>query len=145
MALKVTLKPGEKFVINGAVVVNGDRRANLVIQNKVSILRQKDILLPQDSNTPVKRIYFAIMMMYLDEKAQKDFYQEFLQRMTELIDAISDRDALQQCVRIIEHVNSGEYYKALMDCRKLLPFERERLQYVPPSVSEHPERDGRRA
>ena len=40
MALKVTLKPGEKFVINGAVIVNGDRRSSLVIQNKVSILRE---------------------------------------------------------------------------------------------------------
>ena len=68
MALKVTLKPGEKFVINGAVVVNGDRRSNLVIQNRVSILREKDIMLPQDADTPVKRIYFAIMMMYLDGK-----------------------------------------------------------------------------
>ncbi len=139
MALKVTLKPGEKFVINGAVVVNGDRRANLVIQNKVSILRQKDILLPEEADTPVKRIYFAVMMMYLEEKSHAEFHQEFMQRMTEFIDAISDRDALHQCLQIIEHVNSGEYYKALMGCRVLLPFEKKRLEYVAPSLPEHAE------
>ncbi|MDC0074429.1 flagellar biosynthesis repressor FlbT, partial [Alphaproteobacteria bacterium] len=36
MALKLTLKPGEKFVINGAVIVNGERRSHLLIQNNVS-------------------------------------------------------------------------------------------------------------
>ena len=45
MALKLSLKPDEKFVINGAVVQNGKRRTNLVLLNKVSILRQKDIML----------------------------------------------------------------------------------------------------
>jgi flagellar protein FlbT len=34
MPLKLSLKPGEKFVLNGAVVQNGDRRSVLVLQNK---------------------------------------------------------------------------------------------------------------
>lgn len=131
MALKVTLKPGEKFVINGAVIVNGDRRASLMIQNKVTILRERDILLPDDATTPVKRIYFAIMMMYLDEKERKAFYAEFVQRVSEFINAVSNPDALHQCVGMLEDVNAGEYYKALMTCKKLLPFEQERLTYVP--------------
>jgi flagellar protein FlbT len=50
MALKISLKPGEKFVVNGAVIANGDRRANLIIQNKVSILREKDILQAEEVN-----------------------------------------------------------------------------------------------
>lgn len=131
MALKLTLKPGEKFVINGAVVVNGDRRTNLVIQNKVSILREKDIILPQEAVTPVKRIYFAIMMLYLDEKTQKGFYDEFVLRVTEFMNAIKDPEAISMSVKIIEDVHAGAYYRALMNCKKLLPFEKERLEYVP--------------
>ena len=46
MPLKLSLKPGEKFVLNGAVVQNGDRRGVLVLQNKASVLREKDILQP---------------------------------------------------------------------------------------------------
>ncbi|MFN9357685.1 MAG: flagellar biosynthesis repressor FlbT, partial [Alphaproteobacteria bacterium] len=42
MPLKLSLKPGEKFVCNGAVLTNGDRRVSLVIENKASILRDKD-------------------------------------------------------------------------------------------------------
>ncbi len=129
MPLKVTLKPGEKFVINGAVVVNGERRANLLIQNKVSILREKDVLLPEEANTPVRRIYFAIMMMYLDDKAPRTYYDEFVERTTEFINAISNKDALERAISIIEDVNQKRYYRALMTCKKLLPFEQERLIY----------------
>ena len=32
MPLKLSLKPHEKFVLNGAVVTNGDKRASLVLQ-----------------------------------------------------------------------------------------------------------------
>lgn len=134
MALKVTLKPGEKFVINGAVIVNGDRRSTLMIQNRCSILRERDILQPNDADTPVKRIYIPIMMMYLDEPGSQEFYPEFVQRITEFINAVSDREVLARCVGIIEDVNAGHYYRALMSCKKLLPFEEQRLKYVRPNV-----------
>jgi flagellar protein FlbT len=131
MALKITLKPGEKFVINGAVVVNGDRRASLLIQNKVSILREKDVMLPDQADTPAKRIYFPVMMMYLEEQGAEKYYPEFVTRVTEFMNAISDRNALAKCVSIIEDVHGKRYYQALMTCKKLLPFERERLEYRP--------------
>lgn len=130
MALKLTLKPSEKFVINGAVIVNGDRRSTLVIQNRVTVLREKDILLPRDANSPAKRIYLPIMMMYLEEDPEKSYYEEFVQRITEFINAVANQEALENCMRVIECVHAKEYYRALMACRKLLPFEKERLEYV---------------
>ena len=130
MALKLTLKPGEKLVINGAVVENGDRRAVLVVKNRASILREKDIMQPAQADTPMRRIYFAAMMLYLDEGSQRQYYDEFLLRMTEFMNAISSPEAVQTCLAIIGHVNAKEYYKALMACRKLFPFEEARLHYV---------------
>jgi flagellar protein FlbT len=62
VALKLTLKPKERFFINGAVVVNGDRRSSLLIENNASILREKDIMQEREAGTPVRRIYFAIQM-----------------------------------------------------------------------------------
>ena len=87
-------------------------------------------MLPDQADTPLKRVYFPIMLMYLDEKGQKENYADFVQRITEFMDAISNREALQACVGIIEDVNAGRYYRALLNCRKLLPFEQERLGYV---------------
>jgi flagellar protein FlbT len=141
MALKLTLKAGEKFVINGAVVINGDRRTNLIIQNKVSILREKDVMVPEDADTPVKRIYFAVMMMYLEPASQKRWYEEFTKRITEFMNAIKGEEALQSCIVIIEAVNAREYYAALVNCRKLLPFEKERLDYVASELSSNPADD----
>ena len=52
MPLKLSLKPGEKFVLNGAVLANGDKRASLVLQNKACVLREKDIMQPDEATTP---------------------------------------------------------------------------------------------
>lgn len=140
MALKLTLSPNEKLVINGAVIQNGDRRASVVIQNKASILREKDILLPEQADTPMRRVYFSIMMMYLDEKQQKPHFEDFSTRITEFMNAIRDQDALAACVSIIQLVHEKEFYKALLACRKLYVFEEARLNYVPPGLSAGSER-----
>jgi len=128
--LKLSLKPGEKFVLNGAVVQNGDRRGVLVLQNKASVLREKDIMQQEDANTPARRIYFPVMMMYLDEAGVQNYYRDFAQRLTEFMGAISNPKILADCVEISKLCISGEYYKALMICRKLIEYEDERLGNV---------------
>ena len=135
MPLKLSLKPGEKFVLNGAVLTNGDRRVSLVIENKASILRDRDILQADEANTPAKRIYFPVMMLYLDPDQAEGHYEEFVTRMTEFMNAITDREALATCVAISRDVLQGHYYKALIKCRQLFDFEQVRLSYVPAGIS----------
>jgi len=131
MALKLSLKPGEKFVVNGAVIANGDRRASLVIQNKVNILREKDILTQDQVTTPARRIYFPIMLAYLDPDNLGKYLEEFMLRMTEFMKAIEDPDARARCVQISTDMLNQNYYRALMNCKKLFAFEEERLNHVP--------------
>lgn len=123
MPLKLSLKPGEKFVLNGAVVQNGDRRGVLVLQNKASVLREKDIMQPEEVTTPAKRIYFPVMMMYLDETAVTKVYDEFVTRLSEFMGATRNPEAMAECVAISKHVLAREYYKALMAARKLVDYE----------------------
>ena len=127
MPLKLSLKPGEKFVLNGAVVQNGDRRGTLILQNKASVLREKDIMQPEEANTPARRIYLPIMMMYLDESDADQYYDDFALRMNEFMTVIRNPSVLTECVAISKHVLSREFYKALMSCRKLIEYEDERL------------------
>ena len=131
MALKLSLKPGEKLVITGAVIANGDRRSTLVVRTKVSILREKDIMQEEDVTTPARRIYFPIMLMYMDPDNQGKYYEEFVLRMSEFMNAISTPDAVQTCVKISKSVMAKSYYQALMGCKKLIAFEEERLSYSP--------------
>ena len=135
MPLKLSLKPGERFVLNGAVVQNGDRRAVLVLQNKASVLREKDIMQEEEVQTPVRRIYFPVMMMYLDESSADKYYPEFVTRMTEFMSVIQNPTILADCVDVSRYCMSHEYYKALMLCRKLIDYENERLGNVPSGVS----------
>ncbi len=134
MPLKLSLKPHEKFVVNGVVLSNGDRRASLVVENKASILREKDIIQQADADTPAKRVYFPIMMMYLSPEDTASYYEEFALRMTEFMSAVTNREALATCVGISKDVMAGNFYKALMKCRKLFEFEQTRLSYVPAGV-----------
>lgn len=123
MPLKLSLKPGEKFVLNGAVVQNGDRRGVLVLQNKASVLREKDIMQEAEVTTPARRIYFPVMMMYLDENLAPKLYDEFARRLSEFMGATRNPEAMADCVAASRHVMAREYYKALMSARKLVDYE----------------------
>jgi flagellar protein FlbT len=135
MPLKLSLKPGEKFILNGAVLANGDKRTSLVIQNKACVLREKDIMQPKDAKTPARLVYLAIMMMYLEGENSEEPYNEFALRMSEFMGAIQNRQVLATCVDISRDVTQGNYYKALIACRRLFEYEQERLNYDPSSVS----------
>ena len=137
MPLKLSLKPGEKFVLNGAVLANGDKRASLILQNKACVLREKDIMQPGEAGTPARRIYLPIMMMYLDSDGLEGYYNEFALRMTEFMGAVQTRAVLASCIEISRDVTTGAYYKALMTCRKLFEFEQERLDYDPAGIQEY--------
>ncbi len=126
MPLKLSLKPGERFVLNGAVVENGDRRATLVLQNKASVLREKDIMQEHEADSPARRIYFPVMMMYLENRAEGAVYDQFVMRMTEFMGAIANPEVLGECVSVSRDVMAGDYYKALIRCRKLITYEDER-------------------
>ncbi len=125
MPLKLSLKPGERFVLNGAVVENGDRRATLILQNKASVLREKDIMQEHEADTPAKRIYFPVMMMYLSSSGDDGLYDAFVIRMTEFMNVIKNPEVLNHCVAVSKEVMGGEYYKALLRCRKLIAYEKD--------------------
>jgi flagellar protein FlbT len=127
MPLKLSLRPGERFVVNGAVVQNGDRRGALILQNKASVLREKDIMQPEDATSPARRIYFPVMLMYLDQAENEDVYGEFARRLAEFMGAVRNPDVLAECVSVSRDVMAGDFYRALMRCRRIIAYEDERL------------------
>jgi flagellar biosynthesis repressor protein FlbT len=120
MALKVELKPGERIILGECVVTNAGERTRLVIEGQMPILREKDILTPERADTPAKRIYLAVQLMYTskDRGSHHDTYflliREFLQ-------------AAPSTWRCIENINNhilmGSLYKALKEAKKLIDHE----------------------
>ncbi len=130
MGLKLTLKPGEKIAVNGAVIVNGDRRTEFVIENQASVLRERDIMRAEEATTPARRVYLPVMLMALDPACRRDLFGEFDRRLTEFAGVVSDSHGLSLCLKISAAVANGAYYKALGLCRALIDFESERLTDV---------------
>lgn len=130
MALKLSLKPHEKVVINGAVIANGDRRSTICVENIANVLREGDIIQPEQVNTPAKRIYLPIMLMIMGEGCTKELFSEFEARLQEFVGVVTDVEALQVCTSLAAKVANNEFYKALSMCRLLIEFERKKLSHV---------------
>jgi flagellar protein FlbT len=124
MSLKVELKPGEKLIIGNCVVTNSDQRTRLFIDGKAPILREKDILTPDTADSPAKRIYFAVQLMYIDEDVER-LRKDYFKLINDLVTAAPSTITLVD--QINNEILTGELYKALKAAKKLIQYEQELL------------------
>ena len=125
MALKVELKPGERILIGESVVTNTDQRTRLLVEGSAPILRQKDIMTPEQADTPAKRIYLAVQLMYTsrDPRAHHELYFSLVR------DILTAAPSVWPHIESINnHILTGELYKALKDAKKLISYEGELLE-----------------
>ena len=133
MALKITLKPGERMILGGTVVTNANPTGcDLVIENKVPILRQKDILTEKEADTPCRRIYFAIQLMYIDEDNHAAYHKVYWDLVRAVVEAAPSTVALID--GISEHILSRRYYQALKLTNRLIDYEQEVIARVSDSI-----------
>ena len=124
MALKVELKPGERILIGDCVVTNSDQRTRLLIEGAAPILREKDIMTAERADTPAKRIYLAVQLMYTARDAQPH-HELYFSLMRDIIQAAPS--TWQIVAAINNHILTGEMYKALKETKKLIAYEEELL------------------
>jgi flagellar biosynthesis repressor protein FlbT len=127
MALKVELKPGERLLVGDSVITNGEQRARLLIEGRAPILREKDILTPQRADTPAKRIYLAIQLMYTsrDPRPHHDIYFSLVGQILEAAPSMRPR-----IEAINNHILTGLMYKALKEAGKLIAYEQDLLEHA---------------
>src|SRR5262249_40858989 len=108
-------------------VTNVDQRARLLIEGKVAILREKDIMSLSHADTPAKRIYLAIQLMYT-AKRPEDHHALYFRLVRDIVRAApSTRDFID---RINNRILTGELYKALKETRKLIEYEKGLLDHA---------------
>jgi flagellar biosynthesis repressor protein FlbT len=122
MALKVELKPGERIILGECVITNHDQRTRLLIDGQTPILREKDILTAERADTPAKRIYLAVQLMYTsqDPRAHHDVYFALLRDILKAAPS-----AWPYIETINNHILTGAMYKALKAAKKLIAYEQE--------------------
>jgi flagellar protein FlbT len=123
MPLKLDLRPHEKIFLGGAVLVNGDSRCQLAVLNDVPVLREKDILKEDEADTPCKRIYLAVQLMYMDFPNLARYHQYYWEQVRSVIHvAPSTTDLIG---KVSGFVLEGQYYPALKAARELIRYEQE--------------------
>jgi flagellar protein FlbT len=127
MALKVELKPGERILIGDSVITNGDQRTRFLIDGTTPILREKDIMTAERADTPAKRIYLAVQLMYISGDPMKH-HQVYFSLMQDILQAAPS--AGKYIANINNQILTGDMYKALKLSKKLIEYEQELLQHA---------------
>ena len=127
MSLKVELKPNERIIIGKSVIRNGDVRTKLFIEGQAPILREKEIMTPEAADTPAKRIYLALQIMYTsrDPRTHHDTYFTLTR---ELVEAVPS--AWPYIEAIGNHIITGSMYKALKAAKALIAYEKDLLEHA---------------
>ena len=127
MALVIDLKPSERIIIGNALITNDENRTRLHIEGEAPILRERDIMREEEANTPCKRIYFTIQLMYLSVKPA-DLHHVYFEQIKAIQDAAPSTATF--FLTINDHILNNHYYKALKEARSLIDHEREILEHV---------------
>ena len=125
MALKVELKPGERILVGDVVLTNGDQRARFLIEGHAPILREKDIMTKARADSPAKRIYLAVQLMYIS-RTPRDHHEVYFGLVRDIMQAAPSTAPFIE--NINNHILTGETYKALKEAKKLIAYEKDLLE-----------------
>lgn len=143
MPLKLSLKPHEKILIGTAIVANGPTKTEIVILNRVPVLRQKDILTEEEADTVAKGLYLTILNMYIHPDQERNLHEVYFLLLKQLIRMPIDPKGIDLMVETSKKIIAGDHYQALKICRKLIELEAELLKNVNRSDQDLPGRPAR--
>jgi len=124
MALVIDLKPAERIIIGNALITNDNNRTRLHIEGDAPILREKDILRQEEANSPCKRIYMSIQLMYLAHNPA-EMHELYFEQVRAVQNAAPSTATF--FLKINDYIMNNQYYKALKEARSLIDHEQEIL------------------
>lgn len=132
MALKIALKPHEKLIVGGAVIRNGDAKTDLFVENDVPVLREKRIMTLERADSPCRRIYFLVQLMYIDSPGIREYHRQYWGVVREV--ARNAPSTMKMLDQINELVYQEKYYPALQATELLIQYEEELLYHAEQSI-----------
>ncbi len=122
--LVLKLQPGEQILVNGVVMQNGDRRAQLRIKTKdAHILRLRDAIHPDEANTPVKRVYYAAQLIVAGEGDPAEVGPVLENDIELLLDVFRDAESREALSAAHKHICDRNFYFAMRELKRVLPME----------------------
>lgn len=122
--MHLTLRPNEKLYLNGAVV-RVDRKMTLELLNDATFLLETHVLQANETDTPLKQLYFAAQIILIDPANAEQALNVFLDLLTGLLRTVTDKTILAglcECIRLAEEERIFDILKVI---RGLFPREAE--------------------
>jgi flagellar protein FlbT len=119
--MHISLKPGEKIYVNGAVL-RPDRRVSIEFLNDVTFLLESHVMQPEQATTPLRQLYFAVQTMLIDPASLGEAMRLYQPLQRALADAAGDgavRAGLAAADRMVE---ARRPFEALKIIRTLIPL-----------------------
>jgi len=121
--LVLELKQGELMIINGAPI-RFKTRSRIELAGQARFLFGKQILTPDEANTPAKRIYFALQAVYVGTDTERD---AALISATSLVAAFKAATTSALAREILDRAlilaQEGSFYDALKLARRIIRHE----------------------
>ena len=110
--LRITLRDGEKAIVNGAVL-RAVGRIQIAVENQVSILRGREVMQPEEATTPARQLYFAAMLAYIDPANRDQHQDNVVALIGNLVATLTAPEARTMCIAFAHDMAQGDYSKAL--------------------------------
>ena len=126
--LIIRLRPYEKFLVNGVVIENGDKRVRLRIKSQdANILRLRDAMHPSEATTPVKRLYYTAQLVVTGDADAETARVELIRGLESLYEALPDPAHREMIDQAQHSLSENEYYRVMRALRPLIPIEEKLL------------------
>lgn len=135
--LVISLKPNEKFLVNGALLTNGPKRGQICItDDNVHVLRMSDVIHPSDADTPVKRAYYSVQVILSCDASAEEMAPEIEERLNALSIVFEGTPMFKVIQKARKAARIERYYSVLCALKPLLPVEEELLANPLPVFTE---------
>lgn len=125
--LMLKLAPGERFIINGTMLENGDKPGRIRVPSPdVMVLRCRDALRPDEVDTPVKQVYYAIQLLITKDLEEDDTLPALFRACEDLKGAFASIKP-DLIPTLCEMIRRGNYYSALCYLKQVIELESQLL------------------
>lgn len=124
--LHISLRPGERIYVNGAVL-KVDRKVSIEFLNDVTFLLEHHVLLPEDTRTPLRQLYFIVQTILIDPANSEQARTMFDNSFASLLDAFKNAKVREGLVEVRGFIEQGRAFDALKVLRSLFAIEDEIL------------------
>lgn len=120
--MHITLRPNEKFYLNGAVL-RPDRKVTLELLNDATFLLEAHVMQAEDTNTPLKQLYFTAQVMLIDPDTADKTVMIFIEMLGKMLRTYNDPIILEGLRKCIDLTEQDKIFDVLKVIRGL--FDRE--------------------